>query len=258
MSESPQGGRPYLSVVIPAYNEEARIGSSLATVGGYLRAQGIEAEILVVDDGSTDGTRELVTQFLVDHPGRLLTNVENRGKGYAVRRGICEAAGRWVLVSDADLSTPIEEHAKLAQAIRDHDLDMAIASRALADSRIEIHQNFLREWMGKVFNVLIRMTTRLRYRDTQCGFKLLDRERLRPIVEKMRVDGFAFDVELLFICDRFKLRVEEIPVLWRNDPDTTVGLITDPLRMLIDLARIRWRFRRGLYNPPEDGAQDAG
>jgi dolichyl-phosphate beta-glucosyltransferase len=258
VSESKQGGRPYLSVVIPAYNEAARIGPTLATIRSYVEQQGIDAEILVVDDGSTDDTRDVAAQFLLDQPGRVLENVENRGKGYAVRKGIREAAGRWVLITDADLSTPIEEHARLATIVRDHDLDMAIASRALSDSRLERRQSWLRETMGKTFNALVRMTTRLPYRDTQCGFKLLDRERLMPIVEKMRVDGFAFDVELLFICDRFKLRVEEIPVLWRNDPDTRVGLITDPLRMMVDLARIRWRFRRGLYNPPEDGAQDAG
>jgi len=251
--------RPHLSVVIPAYNEEARLGPTLERIERYLRQQRIDAEVLVVDDGSTDGTAKVAEHFLRGSRGRVLSNPENRGKGHAARRGFQEAQGRWILLSDADLSTPIEEHAKLATTARDQDLDIAIGSRALSESRIEKRQNRVRESMGKTFNVMVRLMTRLPYRDTQCGFKLLDRSRTRPLFEKMRVEGFAFDVELLFLATRFGLRVAEVPVIWRNDQRSSVGLVTDPVRMLRDLAVMRWRFRRGAYNPePRDGSARGG
>jgi len=166
-----------------------------------------------------------------------------------VRRGCLEARGRWLLLSDADLSAPIEEYAKLAAAARDHDLDIAFGSRGLPDSVIEVRQNLVREYMGKSFNLLMRRLTGLPFRDTQCGFKLMDRKRVRPIFESMVVDRFAFDVELLFLAVRFGLRVREIPVVWRNEPLSRVSMLSDPLNMLYDVARVRWRFRRGAYNP---------
>jgi dolichyl-phosphate beta-glucosyltransferase len=241
-------GRPHLSVVVPAYNEEERLARSLPAILDYLSARGLDAEILVVDDGSTDSTAERARALLRDR-GRVLGGLENRGKGHAVRTGVLGAHGRWVLISDADLSTPIEEHAKLAALARDHDLDGVIGSRGLPDSRVEVHQPRWRELMGQTFNLLVRRLTGLDYRDTQCGFKLLDRERTRPIFERMVVDRFAYDVELLFLCQRFGLRVREVPVVWRDDPRSTVGPLTDAPRMLADVLRVRWRFRRGLYNP---------
>ena len=126
---------------------------------------------------------------------------------------------------------------------------MAIGSRGLPDSRIEVRQHPIRQNMGKTFNRLIRLLTRLPFQDTQCGFKLLDRERCHPLFERMVVDGFAFDVEFLYLCIRFGLRVREVPVVWRDAPGSKVSLLADPLRMLYDVARVRWRFRRGLYNP---------
>ncbi len=236
--------RPHLSIVIPAYNEEDRLGASLPLIEAYVRDRGLDAEILVVDDGSTDGTASIASTY-----GRALKQPENRGKGAAVRRGVLEAAGRWVLFTDADLSTPIEEHAKLAEIARDEDLDVVFGSRGLPDSRVEISQNRLRQLMGQTFNLILRRITGLSHRDTQCGFKLIDRSRTRPLFERMVVDGFAFDVELLFLCDRFGLRVKEVPVIWRNSDRSTVGILTAPPKMLLDLLRVRWRFRRGLYNP---------
>jgi len=246
-------GRPHLSVVVPAFDEQARLGGTLERIGEYLRETRIDAEIVVVDDGSSDATSRIAGEALRGLRGRILRNAENRGKGHAFRRGFLESAGRWVLLTDADLSAPIEEHAKLAAAARDHDLDVAFGSRGLAESRVEARQHVVRESMGKVFNALVRGTTRLPFRDTQCGFKLLHRERCLPVVEKMVVDGFAFDVELLFLCVRFGLRVREVPVVWRDARGSKVGLAGDPLRMMLDLARIRWRFRRGLYNPSGAG-----
>jgi dolichyl-phosphate beta-glucosyltransferase len=247
-------GRPHLTVVIPAFNEEPRLGASLGPIQDYLSRSGIDGEILVVDDGSTDQTARIASEFLRGRRGRVLRNPENRGKGYSVRRGVLEAAGRFVLVSDADSSTPIEEHAKLAGAIRDFDLDVAIGSRALRESRIEVRQHPVRESMGRGFNRIIRAATGLAFHDTQCGFKLVDRERCRPIFERMVVDGFAFDVEFLFLCVRFGLRVREVPVIWRNAPGSKVRIVSDPFRMLADVLRVRWRFRRGLYNPDGAGA----
>jgi glycosyltransferase involved in cell wall biosynthesis len=240
-------------VVVPAFDEESRLGATLARIADYLLATGIDGEIVVVDDGSSDGTSRVAEEALRGRRGRILRNAENRGKGHAFRRGFLESAGRWVLLTDADLSAPIEEHAKLAVAARDHDLDVAFGSRALPESRVEARQHVMRQSMGKSFNALVRAATRLPYRDTQCGFKLLHRERCRPVVEKMVVDGFAFDVELLFLCTRFGLRAREVPVVWRDARGSKVGLVGDPLRMLLDLARIRWRFRRGMYNPSTRG-----
>jgi glycosyltransferase involved in cell wall biosynthesis len=242
-------GRPHLSVVIPAYNEEDRLGSSLTAIDGYFRERAFDAEMLVVDDGSTDGTAALVQSFLRQSRGRLLRLSENQGKGAAVRRGVLEAQGAWILITDADLSTPIEEHARLADVARDEDLDLVFGSRGLPGSRVEVRQNPARQLMGRTFNYVLRRATGLPYRDTQCGFKLLDRGRTRPLFERMVIDHFAFDVELLFLCQRFNLRVREVPVIWRNSPRSTVNVWTAPPRMLFDLFRIRWRFRRGLYNP---------
>ncbi len=245
----PRGARPDLSVVIPAFNEQARIEATLGKVCAFLKQRGLDAEVLVVDDGSTDRTAEVASRALRGRRGRVLRNEDNRGKGYAVRCGVREARGRWVLMSDSDLSTPIEEYERLAQAVREGNLDVAIGSRALAASRIEVHQHPLREWMGKTFNVLMRWLTGLPFRDTQCGFKLMDRERTLPLFEQMVVDGFAFDVELLFLCVRFGLRVGEVPVVWRNAPGSKVRLVSDPLAMLRDVVRVRWRWRRGAYRP---------
>jgi dolichyl-phosphate beta-glucosyltransferase len=153
------------------------------------------------------------------------------------------------LMTEADLSAPIEEYEKLAAAARDRDRDLVFGSRGLPGSTIEVRQNPVRELMGKTFNRMIRLATGLTYRDTQCGFKLMDRERVGPLIERMIVDRFAFDVELLYLCVRFGLQVEEVPVVWRNDPHSHVSMLTDPLRMMFDVGRIRWRFRRGGYNP---------
>jgi glycosyltransferase involved in cell wall biosynthesis len=242
-------GRFHLSVVIPAYNEEQRLGESLEKIGSYLDAGSMDAEVLVVDDGSADATVKIAGDFLRGRSGRVLSNDENRGKGYSVRRGVLAAEGRWVLLTDADLSAPIEEHAALAAAVRDHDLDVAIGSRGVDESKVEIRQHPVRQTMGKTFNWCIRRMTDLPFRDTQCGFKLLDRRRTLPLFERMVVDRFAFDVELLFLCQRFKLQVREVPVVWRNAPGSKVSLVADPLNMLWDVARVRWRFRRGAYNP---------
>lgn len=241
--------RPFITVVVPAYNEERRLGATLERIAGWLEARRIDGEIVVVDDGSSDGTARVAAEQLKGRRGRVLRQPENRGKGAAVRRGVLEAHGRWVLLSDADLSSPIEEYEALSAAARDRDADVAVGSRGLRESKVEIRQNLVRQTMGKTFNLAIRTMTGLPFRDTQCGFKLMDRERVRPLFEKMVVDRFAFDVEFLFLCRKFGLTVVEVPVVWRNAPGSKVSIFRDPLNMLADVARVRWRFRRGLYNP---------
>jgi len=248
--------RPFLSIIVPAYNEEERLVASLGKITSYLDAAGIDAEILVVDDGSKDRTAELAAKALLGRRGRVVRNGDNRGKGYSVRHGVLEARGRFVLLTDADLSTPIDEHAKLAAVIRDRDLDVVIGSRALPDSDVQVRQGWLRQTMGRSFNTIIRAVTGLPYRDTQCGFKLMDRERVKPLFDKMVVNRFAFDVELLFLCARFGLSVADVPVIWRNATGSKVSVFGDPLNMIADVLRVRWRFRRGLYNP-EPGAAGA-
>jgi dolichyl-phosphate beta-glucosyltransferase len=248
--------RPFLSIVVPAYDEEQRLAASLGKIASYVDASRLDAEIIVVDDGSKDGTAELAEKALSGRRGRVVRNGENRGKGYSVRRGVLEAKGRFVLLTDADLSTPIEEHGKLAAVIRDRDLDVVIGSRALPGSDIQVRQSRIRQSMGRSFNVVIRALTGLPFRDTQCGFKLMDRERVAPLFEKMVVDRFAFDVELLFLCERFGLSVADVPIIWRNATGSKVSLLGDPLNMIVDVLRVRWRFRRGLYNP-ENGAAGA-
>jgi dolichyl-phosphate beta-glucosyltransferase len=246
---TPTFTRPFLSIVIPAYNEQERLVASLASIASYIDAGELDAEVLVVDDGSKDKTAELAEGALAGRRGRVVRNGDNRGKGYSVRHGLLESRGRFVLVTDADHSTPIEQHAKLAKAMRDRDVDVVIGSRALPESDVRVRQGWAREAMGRRFNTIIRASTGLPFRDTQCGFKLMDRERVRPLFDKMVVNGFAYDVELLFLCAKFGLSVAEVPVTWSNSEGSKVSIVSDPLRMIADVWRVRWRFRRGLYNP---------
>ncbi len=253
-----QTGRVHLSVVIPAYREEATIADTIAEVARHFVGRNVAHEILVVDDGSPDRTAEAATRALSGGArGKVLRHRENRGKGAAVRTGVLAASGRWVLITDADLSTPIEEHEALARVCRERDLDGAIGSRAIAGSRVERPQRWLRRTMGKTFNRIVRGLTGLPFRDTQCGFKLFDRRRVLPLFEQTVVDRFAWDVEILFLAARLGLRVAEVPVTWRNVEDSRVGLVADPLRMFRDVVRVRWRFRQGGYHGAESGRDGA-
>jgi dolichyl-phosphate beta-glucosyltransferase len=233
--------RPDLSVVIPAFNEYRRLGESLRQIFDYLDARALCAEVIVVDDGSTDGTGALARRMLGNRRGAVIGNGANHGKGWAVRRGVLEARGHAVLVTDADLSCSIDQHAPLAGAMRERELDVVIGSRSLPRSTIEVRQHRGRELMGQTFNVLVRAATGLPYGDTQCGFKLLRRDVTRGIFEKLTVNGFAFDVELLLLCRRAGLRVGEVPVVWRNSSHSRVSLVGDSTRMLIDLGRLAIR-----------------
>lgn len=232
---------PDLTVVIPAFNESTRLGRSLDAVVRYLDDRGIDAEIIVVDDGSKDGTAPLARQRLDGRRATVLSNPDNRGKGYSVRRGVLEARGRSILITDADLSCSIDQHEQLASAMRERGLDVAIGSRSLVASTIAVRQHRGRELMGKTFNLLVRALTGLPYGDTQCGFKLVNRDRTRAVFEQLAIDRFAFDVEFLFLCARSGMTVGEVPIVWRNARDSRVNVVSDSTRMLYDLARLAMR-----------------
>lgn len=244
----------YLSVVIPAYNEERRIRPTLARIAEYLDAQGYRSEVIVVDDGSKDGTADAVRQHAGCRPNvRLLQCGVNGGKGYAVQQGMLRARGEYLLFSDADLSTPIEEVEKLFPWMQSG-FDVVIGSRGLSGSDIRIHQPWYREHMGKVFNGFVRMLVLGGIRDTQCGFKLFRRSVAHEIFPRQQLDGFCFDVELLWLARKFGFRIKEVPIVWYNEEQSRVHPVKDARRMLMDLIRIRIRDWRGGYGDGKPGA----
>lgn len=241
---------PQLSIVIPAYNEERRLGRTLARIRDYFAASPLGTagiEIIVVDDGSNDGTAKVVRECAREISYlRLVSNGVNRGKGYSVRHGMLKAQGRIALFTDADLSAPIEESAKLLAAI-DAGNDVAIGSRALDRSLISVHQSRFREVAGMIFNSFVRLLTGLPFLDTQCGFKAFVRERCRIIFEQQRIERFGFDPEVLFLARRHGLRAVEVPVRWAHDPSTKIHMFRDSLMMFVDLIYIRWNWLLGRY-----------
>ena len=229
---------PHLSVVIPAYNEESRIGATLLRVQEYLDAQSYDSEILVVDDGSTDATRDVVAAIPVGRtPISVLHYDGNRGKGYAVRYGMLRAAGDFVLFSDADLSTPIEEVEHLFAAMEDG-TEIAIGSRDVPGSKLEKRQSLLREFGGKCFNRMVRTVVR-GIHDTQCGFKLFTRGAAQNVFSLCQVDNFSFDIEALFLGRQLGYRIAEVPVRWTHMEGSKLVLRRDAPRMLRTLFRIR-------------------
>jgi dolichyl-phosphate beta-glucosyltransferase len=236
-----------LSVIIPAYNEERRLPKAIEQIAAYLSARPVRAEMIVVDDGSTDATPKLTESYRGKYPAlRLIANGRNRGKGFSVRHGILAARGELALFTDADLSTPIEEADKLFAALGEG-YDGAIGSRALDRSLIEIHQSALREKAGNFFNRLVRRIAGIEFSDTQCGFKAFRRARTQIIFEQQRIERFGFDPEILFLAKRHGLRVAEIPVRWSHDSGTKVNVVGDGLRMFFELLEIRGNSLRGLY-----------
>ncbi len=243
----------FLSIVIPAFNEEKRLGETLDRIAGYARENSIDSEILVVDDGSLDETSEIARKESLRHSNiRLVRNEENMGKGFSIRRGILASKGTLVLVTDADLSAPIEEFDTLFRVLREYDHDIVIGSRGIDSSKIEIKQPWLRRVMGKVFNRVVRSITKLPFKDTQCGFKLMVRQKVKPIIEIMKVDRFSYDVELLFLAHKFGLRIAEVPVVWRDSRATRVKMISDSFNMVWDVAKIRMDYRRGKYGEKKE------
>lgn len=236
---------PELSVLVPAYNESARILPGLEKILAYLRTQSYPWELWVIDDGSQDDTAAVVTQALLNEPNaRLISYQPNRGKGFAVRTGVLAAQGRWVVFLDADLSTPPEEIDK-ALAHLDQGYDMVIGSRALPDSQIETKPPPIRRLGTLIFNLTKHLLVGLwQYSDTQCGFKAYRKEAVRPLYERAVIDRFMFDVEILFLAERKKLKVYEMPVRWADAAGSKVRFLEGAINMVKDLARIRWAHRR--------------
>ncbi len=232
---------PPFTAVIPCFNEEARIGETLCVTLDYLTANAPESELIVVNDGSTDATAAIAREKLdgATIQTRLLENFPNRGKGAAVRSGLLAAQKPIGLFFDADLSTPLEETPKLIEPIENGEVDIAFGSRALDRSLIGIHQPWRREQGGRVFNLLVRTATGLPFWDTQCGFKAFQLDVCWPILEAAHVNGFAFDVELLFLAHRAGLRIREIPVRWNHAQGSKVSFFRDSLRMLREVIAIR-------------------
>lgn len=234
---------PPFTVVIPCYNEAARIGGTLRSTLDYLTANAPESELIVVNDGSTDATAAIAREKLDGAiiQTRLLENFPNRGKGAAVRSGLLAAQKPIGLFFDADLSTPLGETPKLIEPIANGEVDIAFGSRALDRSLIGVHQPWRREQGGRVFNLLVRVATDLPFWDTQCGFKAFQLDVCRPILEAAHVNGFAFDVELLFLANRTGLRIREIPVRWNHAEGSKVSFFRDSLRMLREVIAMRSR-----------------
>jgi Glycosyltransferases involved in cell wall biogenesis len=234
---------PPFSLVIPCFNEAARIGTTLGVALDYLTVNAPESELIVVNDGSTDATAAIAREMFLQAKVavRLLENFPNRGKGAAVRSGLLAAREPIGLFSDADLSTPITETPKLIEPIASGEVDIALGSRALDRSLIGVHQPWRREQGGRVFNLLVRVATGLPFWDTQCGFKAFRLDVCRPILEAARVDGFAFDVELLLLAHRAGLRIREIPVRWNHAEGSKVSFFRDSLRMLREVITMRAR-----------------
>jgi glycosyltransferase involved in cell wall biosynthesis len=238
------------SIVIPAFNESARIGATLADVVRCIQANGWNAEIIVVDDGSTDNTSAIVKTFADLYPFvHLLPNGRNCGKGYSVRNGMLHAAGEIVLFTDADLSSPMEEAHRLFAAIREG-ADAAIGSRWLESSRQKIRQPFYRRFFGRCFNFVTRMIMRLPFADTQCGFKAFTRQAAQTVFQLQRIERWGFDPEILFIALKRGYVVREVPVTWGHDERSRISYLRDGLQMLKELVLIRWNALTGVYGKP--------
>jgi len=242
---------PSLSVIVPAYNEAARLGKTLPVIFNYLQAHSPGAEVIVVDDGSTDETCAVVERTFKENQGLEMTLVRtpvNRGKGHAVRSGLSNARGPIALFTDADLSTPIDELPKLVQPLESGTCDLTFGSRALDRQLIGVHQNWRRELGGRVFNSIVRVATGLPFWDTQCGFKAFRMCACRSIIEAATIDRFAFDVELLYLAHKARLRLEEIAVRWDHNEGSKVSFARDSRRMLTEVRLIRQQMRNGVYD----------
>jgi glycosyltransferase involved in cell wall biosynthesis len=235
--------RRSLSIIIPAFNEQKRLRATLGRVREYLAASNWEfAEIVVVDDGSVDATVKLAEAAGV----RVLRNPGNRGKGYSVRHGMLEAKGEWALFSDADLSAPIEELERLWGAAEREHAPVVIGSRAVDRSMVGVHQPFFREMSGRFFNLAMRAVTGLPFRDTQCGFKLFETAAAREIYKRQTLDGFGFDVEVLYIASHLGYRTLEVPVRWNDVAGTKVSMLLGA-KGFLDPLKVRWNGLRGKY-----------
>jgi dolichyl-phosphate beta-glucosyltransferase len=238
------------SFILPAYNESERLATSIPKVLEYVHERGLKAEIIVVNDGSTDTTADVVRQFAVANPMMvLLENPGNRGKGYSVRNSMLHARGAIALFTDADLSSPITEADKLFAALADG-ADVAIGSRWLKRELQTERQPVHRQLYGRLFNLGLRLVLGLDYRDTQCGFKAFTRRAIQVVFTRQRVEKWGFDPELLFLANKFRLKTVEVPVEWAHDHRSKINPVRDGLRMGLDVLEVRWNDLLGHYKLP--------
>jgi len=240
---------PTYSIVLPAYNERERIAGTLDRILAHATERGWKVEVIVVNDGSSDDTAEIVGEYTRKHPAlRLLDNPGNRGKGYSVRNGMLQARGDVLLFSDADLSSPIEEADKLFAAIA-KGADIAIGSRWL-DRQLQIRRQPLhRQLFGRIFNLALRIILGLQFRDTQCGFKAFTRRSAQAIFPLQKIERWGFDPELLYLARKFGFAVSEVPVAWSHREGTRINPLRDGIRMFGEILRIRWYALKGNYRP---------
>jgi dolichyl-phosphate beta-glucosyltransferase len=244
------------SLVIPAYNESERITASLDKILAYIAQNNWDAEVLVVNDGSRDNTADVIRQYEKRSPIiRLLENPGNRGKGYSVRHGMLQARGDVLIFSDADLSSPIYESAKLIREI-ENGADVAFGSRWLeADTQTE-RQSILRQIAGRVYNLLLRAILGLNYKDTQCGLKAFTREAAEKVFTRQKIERWGFDPELLFIAKKFGMKMVEIPVEWAHDDRSKINPVVDGFKMGMEMLKIRWNGITGRYDKPDNTFRD--
>lgn len=243
--------KPDVSIVIPAYNESSRLAAPLRTVLDHLSAVDRSAEVIVVDDGSSDDTTEVARSVFAEFPAivsNALRYEANRGKGFAVKTGLQAAKADVALFSDADVSTPIDEMPKLVEPILNGEFDVTFGSRAIDRSLIGTHQPWRREQGGRVMNLIIKKMSGLSFYDTQCGFKAFNMTKFRPLLDLMTIDRFGFDVEFLFVAAHNHLRLAEIPVRWNDVAGSKVSVFRDTRRMISELMQIRRNANNGAYD----------
>jgi len=248
--------RPFISLIVPAYNEQSRLPTSLEKMRSFLARQPFTCEVLVVDDGSRDRTPDVVKEAMARFPQLRLLQEPHGGKGRAVRQGVLAARGRYVMFCDADLSMPVEEVPKFPKALEDGRYQIAIASREVAGAR-RIGEPWHRHLMGRVFNLIVRLLAVPGLQDTQCGFKCFTREAAGEIFRRQVIDGWGFDVEVLYIARKLGIGITEVPIDWYYSPSSRIDPIRDTIRMFNEVLLVRANDRRGVYDSPRESEEAA-